>query len=155
MRTKGTSEDLAKVRHRGLALLETGKKSKEVAEILNVTSRCVYRWRQEAKKPKRKKSTRPAGRPRKLTEKQMKRLEKALDQGAYTFGYVGDYWTLDRIAQVIWQLFEVRYHPSAVWHVMDRMGWSNQRQQRRPLHRNDEAIAIWKEAQLAALKKDS
>ena len=155
MRSKGTSEDLAKVRNRGLALLETWKKPKEVAEILNVTPRCVYRWRQEAKRPKRKKATRPIGRPRKITEKQVKRLEKALDQGAYAFGYAGDYWTLDRIAQIIWQLFEVRYHPSAVWHVMDRMGWSNQRQQRRPLHRNDEAIANWKEEKLAEIKKDS
>jgi len=89
--------------------------------------RCVYRWRQESQKPKRKKATRPLGRPRKITEKQVKRLEKALDKGAFAFGYAGDYWTLDRITQVIWQLFKVRYHPSAVWYVMDRMGWSSQR----------------------------
>ena len=37
MRRKGTSEQLAAVRNRGLALLEKGKKPKEVAEILNVT----------------------------------------------------------------------------------------------------------------------
>ena len=45
MRRKGTSEQLAIVRNRGLALLEQGKKPKEVAEMLNVTPRCVYRWR--------------------------------------------------------------------------------------------------------------
>jgi len=78
MRRKGTSEQLAIVRNRGLALLEMGKKPKEVAEILNVTPRCVYRWRQESKKPNRKKATRSLGRPRKITEKQVKRLEKAL-----------------------------------------------------------------------------
>ena len=113
MRSKGKSEELAQVRNRGLSLLTAGKKPKEIAETLNVTPRCVYRWRQEAQTPKRKKATRSPGRPRKLTEKQIKRLERALDQGAYNFGYVGDYWTLDRIAQVIWQLFAVRYHPSA------------------------------------------
>ncbi len=86
MRPKGTSEQLAQVRNRGLSLLEAGKKPKEVAEILNVTPRCVNRWRQKTKTPKRKKATRPPGRPRKLSEKQIKRLEKALDQGAYTFG---------------------------------------------------------------------
>jgi hypothetical protein len=52
MRRKGTSEQLAVVRNRGLALLEKGKKPKEVAEILNVTPRCVNRWYQESKKPK-------------------------------------------------------------------------------------------------------
>ncbi len=155
MRRKGTSEQLAIVRNRGLALLEKGKKPKEVAEILNVTPRCVYRWHQESKKPKRKKATRPLGRPRKITEKQVKRLEKALDKGAFAFGYAGDYWTLDRIAQIIWQLFKVRYHPSAVWYVMDRMGWSSQHPQRRAFQRNDEAIIAWKKEVLPEIKKVS
>lgn len=155
MRHKGTSEELAVVRVRGLALLEKGKKPQEVAEILNVTPSCVYRWRRESKKPRKKKATRLPGRPRKLSEKQLKRLEKALDTGAYSFGYAGNYWTLDRISQVIWQLFEVRYHPSAVWHLMRHMGWSNQRPQRQPLHRNDEAIEQWKKEELPRIKKVS
>ena len=155
MRRKGTSEQLAIVRNRGLSLLKTGKEPKEVAEILNVTRRSVYRWRQENKKRKRKKAIGPVGRPRKLTQKQIKKLEKALDRGAFAFGYAGDYWTLDRIAQIIWQLFEVRYHPNAVWHVMDRIGWSSQRPQRRALHRNEEAIVAWKKEVFPEIKKDS
>lgn len=153
MRRKGTSEQLAIIRNRGLALLAAGKKPKEVAEMLNVTPRCVYRWRQESQKPKRKKATRPLGRPRKITEKQVKRLEKALDKGAFAFGYAGDYWTLDRIAQIIWQLFKVRYHPSTVWYVMDRTGWSNQRPQRRAFQRNEAAIEQWKKEVLPEIKK--
>lgn len=97
MRKKGTSEQLAIVRNRGLALLAKGKKPKEVAEILNVTTRCVCRWRQANKQPKRKKKTASLGRPRKLAEKQIKKLEKALDAGAYAYGYSGDYWTLDTL----------------------------------------------------------
>jgi transposase len=155
MRRKGTNEQFAARRARGLALLAEGKTSKEVAEILEVTKRSVDRWQAEAKKPGKKKATRPVGRPRKLSAKQMKRLEKALDKGAYAFGYAGDYWTLDRIAQVIWQLFRVRYETSAVWHVMQRMGWSNQRPQRQPLHRNEEAIEQWKEEELPRIKKVS
>lgn len=155
MRRKGTNEQLATVRTRGLALLAKGKKPKEVAEILGVTRRSVNRWEQESKHPKKKKATRPPGRPRKLSEKQVKRLEKALDKGAYAFGYAGDYWTLDRIGQVIWQLFEVRYETSAVWHVMQRMGWSNQQPQRQPLHRDDETIEQWKEEELPRIKKVS
>jgi transposase len=155
MRKKGTSEQLAVVRKRGLGLLKKGKKPKAVAEILNVTTRCICRWRQENKKPKRKKTTRPVGRPRKLAEKQIRNLEKALDKGAYAFGYAGDYWTLDRIAQIIWQLFKVRYHPSGVWHIMDRVGWSNQRPQHLALHRNDKDIEAWKKEVLPEIKKDS
>lgn len=155
MRRKGTSEQLAVQRARGLALLEQRKKPKEVAEILNVTRRSVNRWQQAARYPKRKKATRPPGRPRKLSEQQVKRLEKALDRGAYAFGYAENYWTLDRIGQVIWQLFEVRHHPSAVWHVLDRMGWSSQRPQRQPLQRDDEAIERWKAEELPRIKKVS
>src|SRR5512138_1613318 len=155
MRRKGTNEQLAEVRTRGLTLLAAGKTPKEVAEILEVTRRTVNRWQQEARHPKKKKVTHPPGRPRKLSEKQVKRLEKALDKGAYAFGYAGDYWTLDRIAQVIWQLFGVRYETSAIWHVMQRMGWSNQRPQRQPLHRNEEAIEQWKAEELPRIKKVS
>jgi transposase len=155
MRRKGTNEQFAERRARGLALLTEGKTSKEVAEILDVTKRSVDRWQSDSKKPKKKKTTRRVGRPRKLSAKQTKRLEKALDKGAYAFGYAGDYWTLDRIAQVIWQLFRVRYETSAVWHVMQRMGWSNQRPQRQPLHRNDETVEQWKEEELPRIKKVS
>jgi len=44
MRRKGTSEQLTAQRNRGLSLLEQGKKPKEVAEILDVTIRSVFRW---------------------------------------------------------------------------------------------------------------
>ncbi len=155
MRRKGTNEQLGKVRIRGLALLAEGKRPKEVAEILEVTRRTVNRWQHNAKHPKKKKAARPAGRPRKLSEKQVKRREKALDKGVYAFGYAGNDWTLDRIAQIIWQLFGVRYETSAVWHVMRRMGWSNQRPQRRPLHRNEEAIEQGKKEELPRIKKVS
>jgi transposase len=155
MRRKGTDEQLAEQRARGLTLLEQGKKPKEVAEILDVTRRSVNRWQQEARQPKRKKAAPPRGRPRKLTDKQVKALEKALQRGAYAFGYAGDYWTLDRIAHVIWEKFGVRYHPSGVWHVMKRMGWSSQRPQRRPLQRDDEAIEQWKEQEFLQIKKVS
>src|SRR5205085_11964199 len=98
---------------RGVALLKAGKSTKEIAERLKITSRSVRRWRKEAGQG-HKRWVRPIGRPRKLNKKQLKQLEKALDKGAYAFGYAEDYWTLDRIGQVVWQLFEVRYHPSAV-----------------------------------------
>jgi transposase len=155
MRRKGTVEQLAEQRARGLALLEQGKKAKEVAEMLNVTPRSVNRWLQQAKKPKRRRKPKPIGRHRKLTEAQVRRLAKAMKRGAPAYGYFGDYWTLDRIGQVIWQLFSVRCHPSTVWHILDRMGWSCQRPQRRAFQRNEEAIAKWKEDVLPEIKKDA
>jgi transposase len=123
--------------------------------MLEVTPRSVRRWRQQTKHPKRRHIHSPSGRPRKLAAEQEKRLEKALDDGAHAFGYAEDYWTLDRIRQVIWQLFGVRYHRSAVWHVLDRMDWSSQRPQRRALRRDDVAIEQWKEHVFPRIKKVS
>ncbi len=154
MRPKGTTEQLAEKRELGLSMLVRGKTPKEVAEILGVTRRSVNRWDHEARHPK-KKASRPVGRPRKLSNAQLKRLEKALDKGAYHYGYSDNCWTLDRIAQVIWQLFEERYEKSGVWHVMQRMGWSRQRPQRRPFQRDDDAIEEWKEEELLRIKKVS
>jgi putative transposase len=80
-------------------------------------------------------------------------LVSALERGAYAYGYVEDYWTLDRIVHLIWNLFHVRYHPSGVWHVLQRVGWSCQKPQRRSLERDDKAIAHWKHYVWPHIKK--
>ena len=82
MRRKGTNEQFAERRARGLALLAEGKTPKEVAEILEVTKRSVERWQADAENPKKQKAGRSAGRPRKLSAQQVNQLERALDKGA-------------------------------------------------------------------------
>ena len=57
MRRKGTNEQLAERRARGLALLAEGKTPKEVADILQVTRRSVERWQADAKKTKKKRTS--------------------------------------------------------------------------------------------------
>jgi hypothetical protein len=85
MRRKGTNEQLAERRARGLALLAEGKTAKEVGAILEVTKRSgsLASGCQKAKE-----ESKPlTGVVRKLSTQQTKRLEKALDKGAYAFGY--------------------------------------------------------------------
>jgi transposase len=152
MRSKGTEEELARRRKQGLKLLEQGKSPKEVSELLDLKERSVRRWRQEAKSP-RKKSGRPPGRPIQLTGEQIQRLEQELLHGAYAHGYAEDYWTLERIGHLIWELFGARYVPSGVWHLMDRMGWSNQKLQRLAIQRDEEVIVSWKRRVWPRIKK--
>jgi transposase len=151
MRPKGTDEQLAARRERALALLRAGKRPSEVARATGVTDRTIRRWRAAAGKPKRRRG--PNGRRPKLTVQQVRRLERELRRGAFAHGYAGDYWTLDRVGQLIWRLFAVRYHPSGVWHVLRRMGWSCQRPQRRPFGRDDEAVAHWRRYIWPQIKK--
>jgi transposase len=90
-----------------------------------------------------------------LNARQLRRLEHQLGRGAFAHGYAEEYWTLDRIAQLIWRLFQVRYHPSGVWHLLTRMGWSSQRPQRQAVQRDDAKIAHWTRYGWPQIKKVS
>lgn len=153
MRPLGTNEQLAVRREHGLRLLRQGQSAREIAEQIGVTERSVRRWQQEAETPKRKRHPRPPGRPRRLSESQVRQLARNLKRGAYAHGYADDYWTLDRVARLIWDLFGIRYHPSGVWYVLQRLGWSSQKPQRRAIQRDDEAVAHWKRYDWPQIKK--
>ena len=153
MRPNGTSQQLQKRREQGLMLLKEGKSAEEVADRMKVTVRSVYRWQQEQKQPKPK-SERPPGKPAYLTKDQIKKLEQELLKGAYAHGYSEDYWTLDRVGRVIWDLYKVRYTPSGVWRLLDGMGWSCQKVQRLAIQRDDEKIRNWKSRVWPKIKKN-
>lgn len=146
MRPFGTSEQLERRRQRALNWLKHGQRLTQVAKRVGATAQSVCRWRHEAKYPprRRKLQRRAPGRPSRLSHSQLRRLVSALERGAYAYGYAEDYWTLDRIAHLIWVLFDVRYRSSSVWYLLHRLDWSCQKPQRRSLARDDQAIAHWK-----------
>jgi transposase len=145
MRPYGTQQQLASRRQRALALLHKNQSTQQVARLIGATERSVRRWRQELKHPKCKsRVSQTPGHPSYLRPSQLRRLIDALQRGALHQGYAEDYWTLERIADLIWTLFRVRYRLPSVWHLMRRLGWSCQKPQRRALHRDDAAIAHWK-----------
>jgi transposase len=153
MRPFGTGKQLAQRRQRALDLLERGQRLSQVATQLGTTPQSVGRWRHEAQLCKRHRRGRAPGRPCHLSAPQLQRLVVALKRGAYAYGYAEEYWTLDRIAHLIWDLFGVRYRASSVWYVLQRLGWSCQKPQRRSLARNDRAVAHWKQYVWPHIKK--
>ena len=152
MRPFGTTQQLTQRRQRALDLLQHGQSPTQVAQRVGATAQSVRRWRRESQHPKQRSPT-PPGRPSRLSASQLRRLVSALKRGAYAYDYAEDYWTLDRIAHLIWDLFHVRYHSSGVWHVLQRVGWSCQKPQRRSLERDDQAIAHWKHYVWPHIKK--
>jgi transposase len=159
MRIKGTKEQLEARRSRALVLLKQGNSPTEVAKAVGAARSTIYEWRdKQAGKPIRRsrrqsrRSRRPGGQS-KLSDKQIKQLERELSQGAPAYGFLGDYWTLERVVLVIWQKFAVRYSVSGTWHVLQRMGWSSQKQQRVCVKRSDEAVAEWRQKIWPRLKK--
>lgn len=151
MRPYGTSTQLAQRRQRALGWLRRGQTTTQVAKRMGTSERSVRRWKHPVPRPPR--GRRPPGRPCRLSATQCRRLLHTLEQGAYRQGYPEDYWTLDRITHVIWDLFRVRYKPTGVWRLLHRLGWSCQKPQRQPLHRDDEAIAHWKHYIWPQIKK--
>lgn len=135
-------------------MLDAGKACKQIASELGVTQRTVEKWR-KASRDGTQHVRQKAGVSARLSGRQMQQLARKLKGGAYAHGYAEDYWTLDRIAHLIWTLFGVRYHPSGVWHLMRRMGWSNQKPKRQALQRDDVEIARWQSQEWPRIKKVS
>ncbi len=153
MRPFGTSQQLAKRRKRALRLLRQGKTTQYVAQKVGVTERSVRRWQQQAQATEPKVVARSPGRPARLSEAQIAQLKATLSNGALAQGYVEDYWTLARIAQLIGKLFGVRYKLSSVWRLLRRVGWSCQKPQRRSFGGDPEAIARWRRSTWYRIKK--
>jgi transposase len=126
MRPYGISQQLARRRERARALLRRGQSPGQVAKRVGATERSVRRWRQPPRPTSRRRNSRRRGpgRPCRLRASQLQRLLRALERGAFSYGYAEDYWTLDRIAHLIWELFRVRYRSHSVWYLLRRLGWS-------------------------------
>src|ERR1019366_9760683 len=99
------------------------------------------------------KRTGQPGRPRKVTDADLAKVERALQKGPKANGYPTDLWTLVRVAEVIEKTTGVTYHPGHVWKVLHRMGWSRQRPARQATERDDEAIEQWVNDRWPKVKK--
>ena len=105
-------------------------------------ARWVHDYRTQGKSALRKAGR--AGRKPRLSEKQRQQLEKLLVAGPERLGYETPLWTCPRVAHLIEQEFDVRYHEGHVWKILVGLGWSPQRPEGRARERNEEQILNWK-----------
>lgn len=155
MRPKGSAELLEDRRRRALRLLGEGRTLNDVARLITCAASSVMRWRNEWRKRGKKalKVRFSPGRPLKLPRGQRQRLIVLLLKGAMANGYSTDLWTTARIAEVIERHFGVCYHRDHVGRLMQNLGWSHQKPERRALERNEEAIERWKRHRWPQVKK--
>ena len=71
-------------------------------------------------------------------------IARRLGVSRQAHGFDTDLWTLPRIAEVIWRLTGVSYHPGHVWWLLRRHDWSPQRPSRRAAERDETEIARWR-----------
>jgi transposase len=133
-------------RLRGAELFATGIRQAEVARQLGVSAQAVSLWhrRWQASGADGLRSRGPSGPAPRLSDQQLGQVEQALLEGATDNGFVGELWTLERIATVIGRLTGVRHHPAHVWALLRyRLGWTVQRPRRRAAERDQDAIDQW------------
>ena len=146
MRPHGKPQILEKRRHLAIRLLKQGHPYRTVALEVRASLSSVVRWHQSYRKNGRKglKPTPNTGRPSLLSNRQKKTLTRILVKGPLAAGYSTDLWTLKRIGQIIQKTFQVRYCIGNLWNLMNALGWSCQKPQKRAKERREEAIRYWK-----------
>ena len=92
-------------------------------------------------------------RRRNLSQRDLAKLEKLLLAGAQRAGFDSDLWTCSRIARLIQDRFDVEYHPSHVWKILRRLGWSCQKPERRARERDEAAVEAWRKRDWPRIKK--
>ena len=157
MRPHGTQKQLERRRRRAIELLKSGLKGPAVAKKLKCSASSVHAWQKQYQEQGEEglKSKVVRGRPRKLNERQRKKLVEILLQGALKNGYSTELWTTRRIGEVINRRLKVEYHPKHVWRVLIGLGWSCQKPEDRAREKDERAVHRWKRYQWPHIKKRS
>jgi len=128
MRPQGAPDQLEQRRRRAVQLLQAGRPMSAVARQVQASVSSVWRWWQTYQRagPRGLRPTPTPGRPARLSEGQLRTLERILARGPRRAGYPTGLWTLARVAKVIHRQCGIRYHPSHVWRLLTARGWQCQ-----------------------------
>jgi transposase len=76
-----------------------------------------------------------------------------LARGAEAYGFPSPVWTTQRVADLLWQRFRVRYDRDHVCRLLHRFGWSWQKPAGRARERDEKAIQRWVQRTWPRVKK--
>jgi transposase len=128
-------------RHLGIRRVAEGYSAQEVARFLEVDPRSVRRW---LAADRRGPSVGPGpGRPARLTSTQEKIALRWLSEPPTEHGFATDLWSAPRLAQLIEEVFGVRFNPDYLGTWLRQRRYTPQKPRRVPRERNDKAIARW------------
>lgn len=152
----GKLDEAAKKRVRAGRLLLGGKSPAAVAKQVGVARQTAYTWQArldeggiDALRAMAK------GRPGLLDDRQREELRRMLLQSPIEHGFGTALWTLKRVRLLIERCFDVAYSEAHVWRILDALGFSPQRPDRRAIERDEAAVLAWKRKTWPALKKSA
>ena len=136
-------------------LLKEGLPEAEVARRVGVHRQSVNRWAAQLWESGRRglRKAGRAGRKPRLSESDLKRIERGLKRGPEALGYETSLWTSWRVGHRIEQECGVKYHSAHVWRILRQLGWSCQRPTGRALERDEVSIQQWKKECWPEIKK--
>jgi putative transposase len=126
-------------------MFEQGVRPSRVAQMLRVSVKSACAWHRawKAGGAQALASKGPAGQSCRLEEAQLQRLEAELDAGPAAHGHDDQRWTLDRVADLIAELFGERYTQRGTSLLLHRLGWSPQVSAHRAAERDEGLVASW------------
>src|SRR5215469_12349155 len=142
-------------RRRAWELKEQGWKQQDIAAALGVTPGAVSQWLKRGREQGVEGLRRhPApGRQPRLSPEQLAELPALVEAGAEAYGFRGQVWTCQRVAEVIRRTFGVTYHPAHVSRLLHAVRHSVQRPVERAAQRDATALAAWWRERWPALEK--
>lgn len=155
-RTPGSEEQNNKKRAKAIHIVLTeGRAQAEAAQELKVHLRTIQHWVELFRKHGIKGilSKKATGRPRKLTDQQLKIINGILLRGPRAQGYSNDLWTSRRILKLIKDLTDIEYHYNHIPRLLRKMGWTPQRPQRQAIEKDQKKIDEWIKVEWKRIKK--
>jgi transposase len=138
--------------------IKRGESLSKIARQLGVSRQVVHQWAQQYRL-ERVTGPRPRrfspGRPPKLDRRKLAQLPLLVARGAETYGFSTAMWTAQRVADLMWMRFQVRYCSSYVCRLLRRFGWSWQKPTGHARWRDEPTIESWVPQTRCRLKRKS
>jgi len=155
MRTKGSPEELERIRRRAVQLVEQGEDPNDVCRILGVSQSALKSWRRIVREHGHEGlAAKPRHVPKRLNEEQLRQLVEELKKGSVAHGWANELWTGTRVAALILRRFGVTYTSDHVRVLLrETLKWTSQKPERRGRERNEEEIERWRMEEFPRIKK--
>lgn len=135
-----------------LNLHKAGTSQKVIGEMVNLSQQRVS----EIIKSERENlptNLKSPGYKRRLSAEQLAQLATLLEKGSQFYGFPGDYWTHQRVKQVIEEEFKVEYEKKQVGRILELIKWTRQKPQKKDARQDLEKVEKWRKEDLLGVKK--
>lgn len=130
---------------------DNGKTAYFVEKKFGISSTTAKEWKKRWKDGVLK--AQKQGPRSKLRDEERKKLTEKILKGPTAAGYPNQLWTMQRITDLIYEDYKIRYRPRSVWHLLHALGFSCQRPEKKSRERDEKEIKEWKLKKWPAILK--